>query len=427
MIKAGALYMVVIVSLLIAMVSASLLTIAFFYRQELQKKVRLDKLLINLESGTSIVLSDRFPIGGETQHIDLFETGADSMLLKKEHWGVYELNLVSAFELKDTLGRAFLSAYAFEDQSTIYLADEDRPLSLSGNTQLTGNGELPKAGLKQAYVEGKPYAGKALINGTVKYSGRELPALNEAMLPGFIRYLKPPGGKGTEFKDLVKGLPFKVSDSLEQSFFKETLLFSLSAGQMDLGNRKLKGRIVLVSDTTIRISAETQLDQVQIYAPSIIVAAGFKGNCQLFARDSIIIGKNCVFDYPSFAGVFKVEGQEIQNKIGIGEGSRFSGILLSYEQKRSPLQTIIALGKDCKINGEVFAAGYVKMERTASVYGKTAARRFMMQTPTTLYENYLVDITMNRKMLNRYYLSSGLFKRTFSGTGSSQKILKWLD
>lgn len=424
MIKAGALYMVVIVSLLIAMVSASLLTIAFFYRQEVQKKVRLDKLLVNLESGTAILLSDGFSVDAETRKVDLFEDGRDSLILRKEHWGIYELNTVKAFQLRDTLKRAFLSAVDFDDMNVIYLADEDRPLSVSGTTQITGNGQLPKSGLKQAYVDGKPYAGKALINGEIANSGRHLPALEEPLLQGFMKYLPSREEQQTaEKKDLDKGITFDVRDSMGQSFFNEALVYHLSAGQMELGSRKLQGKIILISDTTVQIGADTRLNQVQIYAPAIIVASGFKGNCQLFARDSIIIGQNCVFDYPSFAGVFKTEKQEIQNKISLGEGSRFSGVLLSYEQKRSPLQTIISLGKNCKITGEVFATGYVKLEKTVVVYGKTSAKRFIMQTPSTLYENYLIDITLNRKLLSGYYLSSSIFKQS----GRNQKILQWLN
>lgn len=427
MIKAGALYMVVIVSLLIAMVSASLLTIAFYYRQEVQKKTRLDKLLNNLESGTAVLLSAGFFTDGNTHRVDLFESGSDSLVLRKENWGVYDLNMVKAFELKDTLKRSFLSAPVFTDLNAIYLADEDRPLSISGTTQITGNGELPKSGLKQAYVDGKPYAGKSLIIGTVKDSGREMLPLNKTLIQSLISYLKPLNNKGTTFIDSIKGLSFNIRDTLGNSFFNAPLIYRLDHRQMDLGSLKLKGKIILISDTTVHIAAGSRLDQVQIYAPAIIVASGFKGACQLFARDSIIIGKNCVLDYPSFAGVFKAEGHQIQAKLSLGEGSRFSGILFSYEKKRSPLQTIISLAKDCKIYGEVFATGYVKLEKTVTVYGKTSAKRFIMQTPTTLYENYLIDISLNRKLLNKYYLSSSIFRGTARGSTPSQRILTWLN
>lgn len=423
MIKAGALYMVVIVSLLIAMLSASLLTIAFFYRQEVQKKQRMDRLLNNIESATAVVLSEGFAPDDKTHFIDLYNTGTDSLFLRKEQWGVYELNLLKAFELKDTLKRAFFSANSFTDQHAIYLADEDRPLSVSGTTQITGDGQLPKSGLKSAYVEGEPYLGKKLINGTIHESGRDLPPLDEVILMDIRKYLKPIGNENTEFAALINGLALDVQDSLTNSFFNPAMVLRLNAEQMDLGNRALKGKIILVSDTTVRITAETQLDQVQIYAPVIIVASGFKGSCQLFARDSIIIGEDCVFDYPSFAGVFKSNEHAIQAKLSLGKGCAFSGILLSYEPEYSPLQTIISLAKGCKVNGEVYAAGFVKLEKTVMVYGKTYARRFIMQTPTTLYENYLIDIKFNRKLLSTYYLSASIFKREVQ----LQRILKWLN
>lgn len=423
MIKAGALYMVVIVSLLIAMISVSLLTIAFFYRQEVQKKQRLDRLVNNMESATAVLLSEGFAPYDETHSIDLFNTGTDSLLLRKEQWGVYGLNLLKAFELKDTLKRAFFSANSFTDQHAIYLADEDRPLSVSGTTQITGDGQLPKSGLKSAYVEGEPYLGKNLINGLIHESSRDLPPLEAAILKNIKKYLKPIGKEDEAFTTLINGLALNVQDSLMSSFFNPAMVFRLNAEQMDLRDRKLKGKIILVSDTTVQITADTQLDQVQIYAPTIIVASGFKGACQLFARDSIIIGENCVFDYPSFAGVFKPDDHAIQAKLSLGKGSSFSGVLLSYEQEYSPLQTIISLAEGCKVNGEVYAAGFVKLEKTVMVYGKTYTRRFIMQTPTTLYENYLIDIKFNRKLLSKYYLSASIFKREVQ----LQRVLKWLN
>lgn len=411
MVKAAALYIVVIVSLLIAVISASLLTIAFFYRLEVQKKIRMDKLMTNLESGTAILLSEGFKKYDEEQALDLYGDQKDSLVLSKVRWGVFDLQLVKAFELKDTLKRAFLSGGVFTDQSAIYLADEDRPLSVSGNTQITGDGELPKAGLKQAYVDGRPYEGKELIKGSIKESGRELPLLNTELLDKITTYLKP-----------TEGMSFEVKDSIIISFFSKPMVYKLRSDQQDINNVKIHGKIILLSDTTINIGSNADLEDVQIYAPAILVESGFKGSCQLFARDSIIVGKECNFLYPSFAGVFKPDSSKIQAKISLDSASHFSGILLGYEENRSDLQTLVSLGKNTLVNGEVYA-GYIKIERTVNVQGKVYANRFVMQTPTTLYENYLIDITLNRKLLSKYYLSSPIFKRE----KWDQKVLKWLD
>ena len=412
MLKASTLYVVVIISLLIAVISASLLTIAFYYRLEVQKKTRLDKLLDNENSGREILLSEGFSDYDKEILMDLFAEQKDSLILKKELWGVHELGMVKAFELRDTLKRSFLVGNAFLDSNVLYLADEDRPLSLSGKTVLTGNAQLPKSGLKQSYVDGKPYEGKELIKGKITGSSRNVPPLNEKLIQQIEQNFKP-----------EHGLLFKLRDSMVNSFFNAVKLYQLDLNQLTIENTKLRGKIILVSDTVVTIAATAVLEDIQVYAPSIIVSPGFKGSCQLFARDSIIIGKDCAFNYPSFAGVFKKEDSKIQSKISIAEGVTFSGILMSYEKKRSDLQTMISLGAKSMLRGEVFSTGYIKMDKGITVYGKVYAKRFIMQTPATLYENYLIDITLNRNLLSKYYLSSILFKNE----SAEKKVLKWLN
>jgi hypothetical protein len=412
MLKAATLYIVLIISLMIAVISVSLLSVAFYYRLEHQKKARLDRLTINLESGTAILLSAGYLSQDSVIAKDLYGDQQDSVLLYQTHWGVFGLNTVRTFEQGDTLKRAFLHGPAYMDSSAIYLADEDRPLSLSGNTQITGNGELPKSGLKQSYVDGKAYAGKELIKGKIMISTRDVPPLEEKWI---AEILKP--------FDVQNGESFNARDSVLNSFFNPVGCYQLKPSQDQFSGLKLKGKIILISDTTLTLEQDVILEDVLIYAKSIIVKDGFKGACQLFARDSIVIGKRCNFLYPSFAGVFKTGDSKIQSKISLGQDTRFSGILLSYEKKRSDLQTMISIGKDCLVNGEVFATGYIKLEAPLTVKGKVSAKRFIMQRSATLYENYLIDVVLNRNLLSKYYLSSPLFQRE----NQDNQILKWLN
>ena len=410
MVKAAALYIVIIISLMIAVISASLLSVAFYYRLEHQKKARLDRLSSNLESGIAITLSSGYTVLDTLQHKSLYADQQDSVILYQTHWGMYELQTVKTFELMDTLQRSFLTGLTDKDSSAIYLADEDRPLSLSGDTRITGDGELPKSGLKQSYVDGKSYTGKELIKGRIKTSTRELPALDEKRI---TELLKP-------FTTVSKANLNK--DSMINSFFNPLMVYKMKASQLDISAIKLKGKIILVSDTTLTLGDDLVLEDALVYAPAILVKDGFKGSCQLFARDSIIIGKNCNFLYPSFAGVFKPETSKIQSKISLGQDSHFAGVLLSYEKKRSDLQTLIALGKGSEVKGEVFATGYIKLEAPVTVYGKVSAKRFLMQKSGTLYENYLIDVVLNRKLLSKYYLGSALFQ----SKDQDKQILKWL-
>lgn len=412
MFRAATLYIVLIISLMIAVISVSLLSVAFYYRLEHQKKARADRLQVNMESGTELLLSASYPPTDTVITKDLYGEQQDSILLQQSHWGIFTLNSVQCFEQGDTSRRSFLSGIAYADSSAIYLADEDRPLSVSGYTQITGNGELPKSGLKQSYVDGKPYAGKELIKGKILTSTRDVPQLDEKWI---IEILK-------QF-DVQSGQNFNVRDSVMNSFFHPAICYRLRPAEDQLTGLKLKGRVMIISDTTLTLDHDLDVENVLIYAKSIIVKDGFKGACQMFARDSIVIGKHCDLQYPSFAGIFKAEDSKIQSKVSLGEDTRFAGILLSYEKKRSDLQTMISIGKNCLVKGEVFATGYIKLEAPLTINGKVTAKRFMMQRSGTLYENYLIDVILNRKLLSKYYLSAPLFKRR----NPDHQILTWLN
>lgn len=413
MLKASALYLVIIVSLVIAIFSATLITTAYLYKLEYQKNLRYGRLSSNLQSGFALALSTEFKSQDQDVLLDLFGEERDSILIREEKWGLFKLAQVKSFRLKDSLSKAFLIGNEQTDSVAIYLADEDRPLSVSGSTQITGEGILPKAGIKPSYVEGKPYAAKRLINGKIRESTRNLPALESAMISRLETLFEP--------SDTLNFT--KLRDSISNSFFNTTKYVRLARNRSELDGNILKGKLIIVSDTTIRISAKTILDDVQVYAPAIIVEEGFTGNCQLFARDSVVIGRNSILKYPSCIGVIKEADGKIQSKIELGEGSEFSGILFSYEKSRSGLQTSINLSRNSTVHGEIYATGYVKLKKPLQVFGKVSCTRFIVQTPTTLYENYLIDVVINRKKLSQDYLSSPLF----TVKNPKQNILKWLN
>ena len=413
MLRASALYLVIIVSLVIAIFSATLITTAYLYKLEYQKNLRFSRLSANLESGYALVLSSNFLSKNQDIIIDLFGDEKDSILIRKEAWGIYHLAQIKSFVLRDTLDKTFLIGNTQTDSVAIHLADEDRPLSVSGSTQITGDGILPKAGIKPAYVEGKPYAAKRLINGKVRESTRNLPLLESALIDKLDNLFKP--------SDTLNYTG--LSDSLTNSFFNPTIYIRLGKRQTELYGNILKGRIVVFCDTNIYIAANTVLEDVQVYAPAIIVEDGFSGSCQLYARDSVVIGKNSVLKYPSCIGVLKRADSKIQPKIEVGEGTEISGVLFSYEKTRSQLQTSINLARNTTVYGDIYASGNLKLQKPLNVFGKVSCRRFLVQTPSTLFENYLIDLVINRKKLSADYLSSPLF----TGKNSKQQILKWLN
>ncbi|MDQ0638324.1 cytoskeletal protein CcmA (bactofilin family) [Pedobacter sp. W3I1] len=410
MLKAGALYFSIFVAFLIAVICASLIMLATHYRGSYLKEMRMARLSRNMESGIAYVLAENENTSGSIEGLDLFGDQTDSVLIAKKKWGIFTLATVKSFVLSDTLKRSFMIGLeTTNDALAVYLSDEDRPLSVSGDTRITGDVEVPKAGMRKSYVESRPYSGDQLVYGKIQDSKRMLGGLEKKWI--------------TEIEEKLDFDPSALSTlnaSDEQvSFFATAKEFDVS--RLTKINNNLSGQITLYSDTTVRISADAKLDNTIIYAKSIVIADGFKGNCQLFARDSIIVGNDVALSYPSVLALISKEKTVDQAKITLGSNVVFEGTILSYEPKRSALQTLVSLGEKTVVKGEIYATGLIKLEKKIKVEGKVSCNRFIMQTPTTLYENFLVDVTLNRKARNRVYLTSAIF----TGVTGNKKILRW--
>lgn len=408
MLKAGALYFAIVIAFFIAVISASLIMLVAHYRNSYLKDIRHQRLLEQLDSGVAYVLSQNSSFGETT--LDLFGRGTDSLFIQRSLWGIYELAQLTASVQQDTLRQTFLIGKQ-QDSLALYLSDEDRPLSISGATRITGNVALPKSGLRQAYAEGKPYNGSQLVyQGKMGDSERTLPALDEEVLKKLLL-----GFVATREKQLSEINNSKVP-------FEAPAKLYYVGREAQLENVSLQGKIILWSDSLINIEATAKLTDIIVFAPIIKVASGFRGTCQLFASDSLLISDRVDFAYPSALGVLRTEDSVGQPQLILGNSCNVEGVVFSYEKERSALQTMVALGKDTKIRGEVFCTGLLKLEKDVAINGSVACNRFIMRTQQTLYENFLIDVTFNRRARSGYYLSSVLF-----GKQKKNKVLKWLN
>jgi cytoskeletal protein CcmA (bactofilin family) len=302
--------------------------------------------------------------------------------------------------------------------AALYLIDEDRPLSLSGKTSIIGNVYIPKAGVTSAYVDNKSYQGdKRLVVGTKKNSEKTLPALSATRLTQFEQFTQQTHSGGNSLAR---------NDSLGRSFLLPTRYISFGKKVQNISNVKLSGNIIVTSDTTVTIDSTVSLKDIMVFARSIKVKAGFHGNCQLFARDSISVDSNCRFTYPSCLGILRF-GQlgltPTQEQLILGNKCTFSGIVFTYEKNESALKPVIDLGKGTKITGEVYSQGILRTKDSVEVNGSVFTSQFLYQNAFTLFKNYLINLTINSKALSPYYLTGDLFPVA----GQKKKILQWLE
>ncbi len=419
MLKASALYIVIILALVIAIICSSLIVSAYFYKLQYQKKFRYDVLQDNMASGVNILLADNDAAYLQEKTFSLFDTDADSIFLKKLPWGVYDIGVVKAFIQKDTLYKVFSIANTIDSTkwAALYLIDEDRPLSVSGKTMIKGDAYIPKAGIKPAYVDNKAYEGdKRLVIGKQHNSDKKLPALNQERLTQLQNYLS-----NTIHGDST----LSKADSVNQSFLSPTQVIAFKKRPQIIKNITLSGNIILLSDTSITIDSSAVLNNVMVFARSMKVNNGFHGNCQLFATDSISIGQRCRFDYPSCMGVIRFTPQVVRSseKIKIGAHTIFNGIIFTYEKNTNELQPLIEIGKNVRVSGQVYSQGLLKFTDDSEIDGNVTTSRFIYQNTFTLFENYLINIKLNSPALSPYYLTSELTPVS----AKKKKIMQWLE
>jgi len=250
-----------------------------------------------------------------------------------------------------------------------------------------------------------------------KNSEKRLPVLSADRLTQFQQFLgKNPNADSTLSK----------SDSINQSFLMPTRYFNFKKKAQTISGIKISGNVVLLSDTLITIDSTAKLSNIMIFAKSVVVKSGFQGNCQIFATDSISVGGNTRFEYPSCLGVLRFENPGIkasQEKISLGKSSDFSGTIFTYEKSETALKPLIDLASQVKITGQVYSQGALRTKDSVEIDGSAFTSQFLYQNSFTLFQNYLINIAINSKKLSPYYLSGDLLPVA----GKKKKILQWLE
>jgi len=419
MIRASALYMVIIMALVIAILCSSLIVVAYFYKIQYQLKSRYDQLSYNVSSGVNILLApggaDRYQ---QEKSFSLFGGEGDSVTLLRKPWGIYDVGIARSFTQQDTLRRVFTIGHEVDSANwaALYLIDEDRPLSVSGKTVVKGTAYIPKAGVRAAYVDNQAYEGdERMITGKKIDSKKDLPELNRQRLDELKKLLSHL--EMDEMQDIKQ-------DSIYNSFEQPVRYLYFGKTVQTLSNIRLKANIVILSDTTIKIDSTVHLENVIIAARSIKISSGFQGKCQLFARDSIIIGDRCSFNYPSAIGTLKfdTDDQSRLSILSIGNSCSLTGTLFTWQQTKSRVMPVLKCGDNLVVNGQIYSCGAFAYKAKPVINGSIYAARFLYQNNFTAFENYLINFTIDEKKLSPYYLTGMLLPAAAKPT----KVLQWL-
>ncbi len=423
MLKASSLFYAIAMALIIALVSSSLILFAYFNRLQISSCLQTEKVQRNAGSGLNLLMSDQEIVRlNEKRILDLYETGNDSVTLEKKSWGLFEIDISTAFSSdKRNTQIVQVGSTLNSNQTALYLADQDKPLSLCGNTLIKGNCFLPKAGVKRAYIEGQSFSGDKLIDGIIKDSEREIPKINKELLERIGKtFMQEAVASSTEEKKGISTEEQQEKDTLTNSFEKNTM-YIISNNPVRLDNKCYRGNITVISKKSIKVSATANLQDIILYAPQIEIEENFTGNIQAFATDTIILSKKCKLIYPSVIGLIcnsKLPGNPL---LIVKEDAEITGTVFAAQEDLSDLgkQVKVIIEKSAKVTGQVYTNGLLDLK--GIVYGNIMCNRFILSTPSSMYENHLLNATIDNSKLSVHYVGIQLTEKI-----AAKKIAKWL-
>ncbi|MCR6641071.1 MAG: hypothetical protein NVV82_19285 [Sporocytophaga sp.] len=415
MVRANALFIVLVISLLVALISSSLILVSYHYSTVHYQTRLYKRLLSNAQSGINYLLAEEGEVSlNEEIIIDLYGKENDSVALKRMNWGVFDLAVVRAFSGNQQVIRILEYGYKpdAETKSAIYMADLNRPLSLCGNTVIKGTCYLPESGVRRDYIEGQSFMGDKLIQGEIKKSKNSLPELKKDIKEKLLSLLEDKLNLD-EFEQLQE----LDIDTVRRSFTEKTLLLKQKT---HLSIKNLYGNILITSDTILKIGRDANLEDVIIAARAVEIESGFKGKLQIFAVDSVLLGENVELNYPSVIGLFKKDFKVMQPFIKVSKGGKVNGIVFSSQSVFDLKQTLISIEKDAFLHGQLYSDGFADIQ--GKVYGSVFCNKFRLKTSSSLYENYLLNTTIDATKLSPYFIESALLS-----SEKKKRVIKWLN
>ena len=406
----------VTVALIIGLISTSLVLYAYLNRVEFMDSRLALEAQRNATSGLRLLLAkpESVPFGKPTV-VDLFNNGLDKVQMHRQQWGGFEIGIASAERNRHQHTRAAMigSNLHRDSQVALYLADRNKPLSLCGRTLLKGVCYLPKAGLKRAYIEGQTFVGTKLVQGTVQEAKRQLPAINREMVDQNIGYFK--GQYQPTDSVLNSGL---LPDTLENSFTEKTLLLEVD-GDFPMTSGRYVGNVRVVSNGTVFIGAGAVVEDAIVYAPNVIIEDGFRGRLQVFATDSVDIGEDVLLEYPSVLGLARRPSKEYA-QLHVRPGADITGVVFAWQETTGVRNHLkLALDKESIIRGQVYTNGMVDMK--GNIYGSLACNGFLLNTPSSVYENHLLNATIDFSRLSEHFTGINLVNES-----DTREVVKWL-
>ncbi|WP_308993681.1 hypothetical protein QLS71_007895 [Mariniflexile litorale] len=331
------------------------------------------------------------------QEIDIFEDGTSSYIQKK-NWGFYDVLVCKTNFRNDTISKIVLVGQLTNSKNSLalYVTNYDKPLKLSGKTNISGQIKIPNGLTELAYINGNK-GNTIVLKGEQSKSGDILPKIEKNI-----------------FIDISKYTPitldtFDENPVIINSFDETTRVINLS-DMKELSNITCKGNIVLSSNNELKITNTAKLTDVIVSAPTVHIMPGFKGNIQIIAKDSVNIEEHVSLLYPSSIYIKNDNGKA---SIIINDYSTIAGgIVIDGDTYAGVLNRSLIIHEKATVIGNVYCYGRTQLE--GKVIGSICTDKFFLKTKSSNYENVILNGTINRDSLPKDFVELPLFINNFN-------------
>lgn len=338
--------------------------------------------ILNLHSAVARYCADSvlFDRRVDTVSFNLFETSQSHVILAKKDWGLYEVLTAKSEYLPFSYSVICGKARETNLDAALWICDNNRPLSLSGNTMIDGHTYIPQSGINYTELSGRSFSGKYVESSAIGISSAKLPTIDSSFLKTIRRYRD-----NTSQAWYYKNSPDKYVSHLDSTVYlygkKTDKVYNLGGNQILFGDR-------------LTIGADSNLDGIIIIARTIIVEDGFHGCCQFFCTDSLLIGRRVHLSSPSGLLVF---GHE-HPFLAIGSHAIIDGYVVVLNEGKEDKELQYPCLNQCKnsqISGLVYIDGAAILD--GNIEGSTFLRDCFSQVDEHKYPGVLKDVQLTYK------------------------------
>lgn len=404
-IKASALQMVLVVSVIIIILLFAFISLLYFQQKMELKHANYSESIYENQQVFEYVKTAKNP----AKNIQLFSTKTNSSITQKQ-WGIFNLLQVNTKTTKEEFKQIALIGNSIPKRKALYLKDKNQQLILVGNTTIKGDAALPKRGVNSGNIAGNTYRKDQFIYGSIEQSNSQLPTItNQQNIRSFLK---------TYTNDSIAYFDIDEARTLKNSFAKKTLVHQRN-GTIDIVNINLIGNIIIESDALIRVHASSYLEDVILIAPKIEIQTGFKGNLQAFASQNITIQQQTKLNYPSALMLFDNSQKTVkENQIRIEKNSEVKGAIGYFSNNTSySYTTQILIDEKAVINGEVYCTKNIDLR--GAIFGTVYTDSFITKQYGGTYINHIYNGTIIANQLAPQY--AGL-----SFSNATKNVAKWV-